>query len=193
MSCSPAWSLAMEGGTPRESDFEDKQSLIAGIPQDWGKQKLHFWREHTRCSAHQDPGKKAVTWVRLNLLRLEGLLMRWGAAVAHCWDKDTGSNTSMKYSLVWALLETVILSLRTGPTKQPVGSSAGMPQAKQTTVWEHNPQPSTDRLLKVFLSTQLPAKHNLDTALHVQEGQDPAPPTSGQEQVLPTRKPAQAS
>ena len=68
---------------------------------------------------------------RLNqsyLLVLEGLLQRWGVAVAHHRDKDTGSRSSGKYSLAWALPESTISS-----TKEPVASSAGSPQAKQPT------------------------------------------------------------
>ena len=34
------------------------------------------------------------------LLVLEGLLQRQGVAVSHCEDKDTGSRSSGKYSLV---------------------------------------------------------------------------------------------
>ena len=52
-------------------------------------------------------GKEQWHHRRLNqtyLLVLEGLLQRWGAAVAHHGDKDTGSRSSEKYSLVWALL-----------------------------------------------------------------------------------------
>ena len=40
------------------------------------------------------------------LLVLEGLLQRQGVAVAHRKDKDTGSRSSGKYSLTWALLES---------------------------------------------------------------------------------------
>ena len=52
--------LTTEGGIPRESDFEGWWNLIAGLWQDWGKQRLHSWRAHTKC-AHWDPGKGAVT------------------------------------------------------------------------------------------------------------------------------------
>ena len=44
-----------------ESGFEGQQSLIAGVPQDWGKQNLHSWRVNTGPCAHQDPGEKTVT------------------------------------------------------------------------------------------------------------------------------------
>ena len=53
--------LATGGGAPKASGFEGQQGLIAGIPQDWGKQRLHSWRVHTKSHVHQDPGKKAVT------------------------------------------------------------------------------------------------------------------------------------
>ena len=48
-----------------------------------------------------------------NLLVLEGLLQRQGVAVAHRGDKDTGSRSSGKYSLAWALPESAI-----SPTKE---------------------------------------------------------------------------
>ena len=73
------------------------------------------------------------------LLVLEGLLRRRGAAVAHCGDKDMGGGSSEKYSLVWTLLEATIFSPRPGPSQQSAGSSAGTPQAKQPTGWEHSP------------------------------------------------------
>ena len=68
------------------------------------------------------------------LLVLEGPLQRWGVAVADHGDKDTGSRSSQKYSLVWALPESAI-----SPTKEPVASSAGSLQAKQTTGRELSP------------------------------------------------------
>ena len=52
---------ATGGGIPRESDFEGQWDLIAGLRQDWGKQRLHSWRAHTKYCAHRDPGEGAVT------------------------------------------------------------------------------------------------------------------------------------
>ena len=82
-------------------------------------------------------GKEQWPYRRLNqtyLLVLEGLLQRRGVAVPHRGDKDTGSRSSGKYSLVWALLESTI-----SPTKEPVASSAGSPRAKQPTGRELSP------------------------------------------------------
>ena len=76
-------------------------------------------------------GKEQWPHRRLNqtyLLVLEGLPQRRGAAVAHYRDKDTGSRGSGKFSLAWALPESTIF-----PTKEPIGGSAGSPQAKQPT------------------------------------------------------------
>ena len=69
---------------------------------------------------------------------LEGLLGREGLAVAHCRNKDTGGRGPREYSSAWALLEVTTVAPRTGPTQQPAGSSAGTPQAKKTTGWEHS-------------------------------------------------------
>ena len=68
------------------------------------------------------------------LLVLEGLLQRRGLAVAQRRDKDSGSRSSGKYSLVWAPAESAI-----SPTKEPGGTSAGSPQAKQPTGREPSP------------------------------------------------------
>ena len=96
---------------------ETETSLLEGI--------------HKAVCASGPRGKEKWPHRRLNqtyLLVLEGLLWRQGAAVAHHGDKDTGSRSSGKYSLVWAFPESAI-----SPTKEPVGSSAGSPQAKQPT------------------------------------------------------------
>ena len=45
---SPPGGLATGGGIPRESDFEGQRDLIAGLQQDWWKQRLHSWRVHTK-------------------------------------------------------------------------------------------------------------------------------------------------
>ena len=83
-------------------------------------------------------GKEQWPQGRLNqtyLLVLEALLQRQGVAVDHRGDKDTGSRSSGKYSLVWALPESAI-SPNSGSSVglAPVlGSSVGLPQAKQPT------------------------------------------------------------
>ena len=70
--------LAKELGILRESDFEGQWDLIAGLPQDWGKQiPLLVGTNKILCTPAQ--GKGAVPHRRLNqayLLVLEGLL--WG-------------------------------------------------------------------------------------------------------------------
>ena len=62
-------------------------------------------------------GKEQWPHRRMNqtyLLVLEGLLQRRGVAVSHSEDKDTGSRSSGKHSLAWALPESTI-----SPIKEP--------------------------------------------------------------------------
>ena len=134
--------LATGGGSPRESGFECQQGLIIEIPQDGETETLLLEGTHRASSTLGPRGKKWWLHKRLGqtyLLVLEGLLRRWGAAVAHCSDKDAGGSSFGEYSLTWALLEATIFSPRPGPTQQPGGSSSGMPQAKQPTGWDTAP------------------------------------------------------
>ena len=74
--------------------------MITGLPQYWGEAKTPLWEGAHRVSPR---GKKQWLHERLGqtyLLALEGLLQKWGVAVAHCGDKDTGSRGSGKYSYV---------------------------------------------------------------------------------------------
>ena len=71
------------------------------------KHPLHTWTFTDISSCLCSPST-------LSLLMLEGLLQRWGVAVAHCGDKETGSRSSGKYSLAWALPESA-----SSPTKEP--------------------------------------------------------------------------
>ena len=103
---------------------------------------------HKVVCASGPRGKEQWPHRRLNqtyLLALEGLLQKWGAVVAHQGDKDTGSRSSGKYSLVWALLESAI-----SPTKGLVGASAGSPQAKQPTGRELSPTHQQTSGLKFY-------------------------------------------
>ena len=81
---------------------------------------------------------------------------------------------------------------RPGPTQQPVGSSARTPGGQATKWAKTQLHPSTDRLPKVLLSLQSPEDAPFDMTQPL-EGQDPAPPISGQRSVPHTRKPEQAS
>ena len=68
-----------------------------------------------------------------------------GMAVVHCGDKDTGSRSSGKYSLAWALLKSAIR-----PKKEPVASSDGLPQAKKKTGRELSPTHQQTSRLKFY-------------------------------------------
>ena len=93
-------------------------------------------------------GKEQWPHRKLNqthLLVLEGLLQRQGMAVAHGRDRDTGSRSSGKYSLVWALPESAI-----SPTTEPVASTAWLPQTKQPTGRELKPTHQQTSGLKFY-------------------------------------------
>ena len=130
---------------------------------------------HTQSSVHiGTQGKEQWPHRRMNqsyLLLLEGVLQKRGVAVAHREDKDTGSRSSGKYSLAWALPESA-----TSPTKEP-GRLQYLVTSGQTTNREGTqPDPSADKQIKVLLSSS----HQSNTQLY--------PPP-----VPPIRKLAQAS
>ena len=98
---------ASGGGAPRAFGFEGQRGLTAGAPQDWGKQRLHSWKAHTRSHAHWDPGLKQLlhrnlgqTYMRVS----EGLLGRRGAAVAQPGGIKIGGRYIREYSSSWTLV-----------------------------------------------------------------------------------------
>ena len=80
------------------------------------------------------------------------------------------------------------LSLRSGPTQHPVVSSAGTPQAKEPSEWEHDTTNKQTRCLKTSgahnmpLDMDLPSTRSKDSSTHQWQAKDP-----------PTRKTVQAS
>ena len=96
-------------------------------------------------------GKEQWTQGRLNqtyLLVLEGLLQRQGEAVAHHGDMDTGSRSSGKYSLGWALPESAI-----SPTKDPGRLQCWVASGQTTNREGTQPHPSTVKWIKVLRSS----------------------------------------
>ena len=117
---------------------------------------------HKVVCASGPTGKEQWPHRRLNqtyLLVLEGPLQSRGTAVAHCRDEDTGNRSSGKYSLAWALMESAI-----SPTKEPVGSSAGLPQAKQPTGRELSPTHQQTSRLKFYWA--LPTRATVSSTPH---------------------------
>ena len=45
-------------GIPRKSGLEGQRKVIIGLPEDWGKQGLQFWRAQTKFHMHQDPEER---------------------------------------------------------------------------------------------------------------------------------------
>lgn len=83
----------------KEFGFESQEYLITGNPWDLEKQRLHFWRAHTRSCAHEKMQWPHKRLVHSYPLVLEGLLQSQGVAMIQGWNKDTGNNSSGGYSL----------------------------------------------------------------------------------------------
>ena len=49
------WKYYTGVGSP---EIKDQWDLIIGLPQDWGRQRLHSWRAQTKRYMHQDPGER---------------------------------------------------------------------------------------------------------------------------------------
>ena len=128
-----------------------------------GNKRLHSWRAHTRFRVHWDPAQRSDSTGAWDRPTCRSWRVSWGgseSAVAHCGGKDTGGRGPREYDQ----REVAILAPRPGPTQQPAGSSAGMPQAKQP-AGETQPLPSADRLPKVVLSSQSPLNTPPDMGL----------------------------
>ena len=150
------------GVRQREEEFIENQILKAsGIwLEDFGRtggNKDSTLGGHTQSSVHiGTQGKEQWPHRRLNqtyLLVLEGLLQRQGVAVAHREDKDTGSRSSEKYSLVWALPESAIST-----TKEPGRLQCWVTSGQTTNREGMQCHQSADKRLKVLLSS--PQKSN---------------------------------
>ena len=107
---------------------------------------------HTQSSVCiRTQGKEKWPHRRLNqtyLLVLEGFLQRQGVAVAHRGDKDTGSRSSGKYYLVWALPESTI-----SPTKEQGRLQCWVASGQTTNREGTQHHPSADKQIKVLPSS----------------------------------------
>ena len=145
------------GVQQQEEEFLENQTLKArGIwLQDFDKtggNRDSTPGGHTQSSVHiRTQGKEQWHHRRLNqtyLLVLEGLLQRQGVAVSYCEDKDTGSRSSGKYSLGWALPESTI-----SPAKEPGRLQCWVASGQTTNREGTQPHPSADKQIKVLLSS----------------------------------------
>ena len=116
---SPAFESGTQGWeAPRAFGFKSQWGFSSWAPQDWGKQRLHSWRVHTKFNMNWDWVKKRLlgNLGQTYLCVLESLLGRWRSSVAHWGIKHTGVRGPRKYLLAWTLLEIAILTPRPGLT-----------------------------------------------------------------------------
>ena len=78
-------------------------------------------------------------------------------AAAHCRNKHRDSGSSGEYTLAWALLEAAKIWNHSIACRVHYWNTTGQ-TTNRARIQLH---PSVDRLLKVFLRTQLPTKHTL--------------------------------
>lgn len=140
-----------EKSTPlaRAFSFEGQRGLMAGAPQDRGKQTLNHFCMHTRFCVHWD---RAVTPEETGLDLPEGLgESPWqvGSVVAH-WVQGEWWQRTTDYWAEWVLPEVTILPPRPGPIKWPTGSSARMQHFKHSSGKEHSPIHEQTRFLKPY-------------------------------------------
>ena len=141
--------LAMGGGIPRESDFEGQWDLIAGLRQDWGKQRLQSWRAHTKQCVLQDPGEGAVTPGETEPdlpASVAGSPAEAGGGCGSPWGQG---HWRQKF---WEVLLGVSpCRVCHQPHQRPhEGSSVGLPQGKQPTGREPSPTHQQSSRLKFY-------------------------------------------
>ena len=163
-----------------------------------GNRNFTLWG---RLCVHQDPGEKQCLHRSMGqtyLLALKAPLGKWGEAITHCGEKNTGNRGTREYSLAWVLTEATILILN-----QALPNSLKVPVLEQKVLVlvclrQNNKQgckaapPSADRLLKVCLNPLVPQNTHIDTALptrgtrHISNHQwsGTVPPTKKPTQVL---------
>ena len=84
-------------GVPGVPDLEGQQDLTVGLLHDWGKQRLHSWRAHTKSCVYQDPGERSSDPQETEPdppAVLKGLLQKCEVAAAHSRDRGTGRSSS---------------------------------------------------------------------------------------------------
>ena len=161
-----AGGLASGGGAPRAFGFESQRGLGAGVPQDWGKQRLHSRRMHTRFHVHWDLGQSSDSigdWARPTCRSWR--VYWWGEG--WLW---------LTVGIRTLVAETPELITVSSPEGHHFGTKTWPhPTACSLQCWDTSgqttnrvgtqPHPSTNKLPKVVLNPQLPLNTLLDTAL----------------------------
>lgn len=169
---------------PRESGFEGRWGLALGVPKDWGKRSRLLKGAHKTCHVPelgakavigQEPGPDLPAGLRESLGEVgeAGLWLTLGT--------KTLAEAILGSSSYWANMGSGRPHWGTWPVQQPVGTSAGTPQAKQLTGQGHSPTCQQTGRLKLpettVASRRSPARHRDRTQLH--------PPTGGHQPNCP--------
>ena len=144
--------------------FESQRGLTAGAPWDWGKERLHSWRAHTRF--HKDQAQSGDS------------MGPWSTATCGFWRGSRGGNSQLcltEGAGYWRKRPQGIVISVSNPGNCHFGKIWPHPIACRHQCREApgqitnrvgtHPHPSADRLPKGVLSMQPPLIISLDTAL----------------------------
>ena len=192
--------LASGEGALKAFGFEGQWGLSAGAPQNWGKERLHSWRLHTRFRVNGDPEQSSDSigaWEDLPVGRpfKEGSFRRqggwrWLTVGARTLVVEIPENIHW-HELSWKWLFWLPFWHQDLP--HPTACRFQGQDVSGQTINRVGKQPRllADSLSKAILSQQLPISTPLDMFCPP-ERQDPALLTRVQALVPPTRKPEQA-
>ena len=142
MSGSPAWGSGIRRRSPQSIWLWRLAVLEFRSCTGLGETETPLLEGTPKVSQALKPRAKQWLHRSLGQIYLKVLGVSWGGRGqlwTSAWARTFMAEALREYSTVWALPEVAILAPRPGPNQQPAGSSAGMPQAKQPTGWEHSP------------------------------------------------------
>ena len=179
---SPGWGSGIRRRNPRALGFEDQWGLSAGAPQDWGKQRFHSWRAHTRFHVHWDPAQSSNSigaWAgptyeswRVSWGGWDWLWITMGGGQGHWWQR------TQRILIGLSSPRGCHFGTKTWCYPAAYRLQCGNALGQTTSRIETQPHPSADRLPKAVLSLRPPLNTPFDMVCPP-EGEDPAPHTSG--------------
>ena len=138
--------------------FEGQWGFSTAAPQDWGKQRLHSWRAHTRFNVQWGPGQSSDStgaWARPTCAS-------WRVS----WGEGIGGGSLWGQGHWWWTPQGIPIGVSSPGGRQFGTETWPHPTTCRLQCWDTSgqttnrvgtePHPSADRLPKVILSQQLP-------------------------------------
>ena len=151
--------LAKGLGIPRESDSEGQWDLITGLPQAWGKQRLHSWRTQTKSCVYKGPGERS-----------NGITGYWTRPPCWCWRVSWGGVGSAvarhEHGGLGSSSPEVLLEVTINPTIELRRPQCWTTSGETINREGAKPSPSVENWIKVLLSMALPIRARLSFSHH---------------------------